>query len=159
MAIYDIFDVEKSEQRKVPIEKLQVPHLNEHSTEESQVSDSKGFSFNQLFSSVAARLFFLLLFIADCCWGLYAFLCFLCASALTIVTFGKISFFKNSLFKAYVSIKRSLVCGLSLIVALFSPAFGIMIACTYFLMYDKAGLEEVVPSSLQAQFKDLFKAN
>jgi hypothetical protein len=57
----------------------------------------------------------------------------------------------------WTSIKRSFVCALALLVALFSPAFGIMIACTYFLMYDKAGMEEVVPSSIQSQFKDMFQ--
>jgi hypothetical protein len=32
-----------------------------------------------------------------------------------------------------------------------------MIACTYFVMYDKEGIEEVVPASLQEQFKEFFQ--
>ncbi|MBI3236532.1 MAG: hypothetical protein HYZ48_02320 [Chlamydiales bacterium] len=59
--------------------------------------------------------------------------------------------------RMWLTVKRSLVCGLSLFITLFSPAFGIMIACTYFLMYDKTGIEEVVPASLQSQFKEFFK--
>ncbi len=44
---------------------------------------------------------------------------------------------------ARLTIKRALVCGISLFIALFNPAFGIMIACTYFLMYDKWYLRQV----------------
>jgi hypothetical protein len=83
---------------------------------------------------------------------------------LSVVTLAfSLTFFKSPLFfaqvnKACVSVRRAFVCGLSLIVALFSPAFGIMVACTYFLMYDKAGIEEVVPRSLQEQFKEFFRA-
>ena len=53
--------------------------------------------------------------------------------------------------------RRALVCGLSLLIAICSPAFGIMVACTYFLMYDKEGIEEVVPASLQDQFTSFFE--
>ena len=41
-------------------------------------------------------------------------------------------------------------------VAIFSPSLGIMFSCTYFLMYDKAGIDEIVPSALQDQFKGFF---
>ena len=41
------------------------------------------------------------------------------------------------------------ILGFSLIVAIVSPALGTMFACTYFLMYDKKGIDEVVPSILQ----------
>ena len=70
------------------------------------------------------------------------------------LSFGKARYFHTLRDSAWVSLRRSLVCGVSLLIALFSPAFGIMIACTYFLMYDKSGIEEVVPSSLQSQFKE-----
>jgi len=32
-----------------------------------------------------------------------------------------------------------------------------MIACTYFMMYDKKGIQEVVPRSLQEQFQEFLK--
>ena len=73
-----------------------------------------------------------------------------------VFSFGKARYFYALNSHAWVSLRRSLVCGVSLFIALFSPAFGIMIACTYFLMYDKSGIEEVVPSSLQSQFKEFF---
>ena len=64
--------------------------------------------------------------------------------------------FNLKLSKSWISLKRSFICGIALVLALLSPALGIMIACTYFLMYDKSGVEEVVPSALREQFKDLF---
>ncbi len=112
---------------------------------------------SSLFSCIAARLFFLLLFLADLFWCLYSCAIFCVTGALSLVF--RAPLVRKAAKKAWISVKRSLVCGLALLVALFSPAFGIMVACTYFLMYDKAGMEEVVPSSLQAQFKDLFRAS
>jgi len=34
-----------------------------------------------------------------------------------------------------------------------------MVACTYFLMYDKKGIDEVVPGPIRAQFKELFNSS
>ncbi len=75
----------------------------------------------------------------------------------SILSLGRNAYFTKMRKKAWLSIKRSLACGLALLAAIFSPAFGIMIACTYFLMYDKSGIEEIVPVSLQDQFRDFFK--
>jgi hypothetical protein len=61
------------------------------------------------------------------------------------------------LFTSWLSLKRALVCGLSLFISLFSTGLGVMIACTYFVMYDKEGIEKCVPSSLQNHFQDFFK--
>src|SRR5579872_711657 len=133
MAIYDIFDAEKTAQTPPPEQPEQPP-----------LSSSRS---DRLFSCVAARIFFILLFVADLFWALYSTTGFLISGALTLLSACKISATKHVCMKFWISIKRSLVCGLSLIIAFFSPAFGIMVACTYFLMYDKAGLEEVVPSS------------
>ena len=108
----------------------------------------------RLFSACAARLFFLILLGIDLLWMGLAFSC-LCLSSLCILcTGGKKTSFKVFQSKKWIALRRSLVCAVSLLVALFSPSFGIMVACTYFLMYDKTGIEEVVPSSLQAQFKE-----
>ena len=59
--------------------------------------------------------------------------------------------------KQWIALRRAAVCGVALTVTLFSPALGIMIACTYFLMYDKTGIQEVVPTSLQQQFEEFLK--
>jgi hypothetical protein len=60
------------------------------------------------------------------------------------------------LLKSWLSIKRAFICSVALFLGCLSPSLGIMIACAYFLMFDKSGVEEVVPASLREQFKDLF---
>ncbi len=150
MAIYDISSVEKE------INECEVPcALKEAESKEYGATEAPGESTEgrgRFFSSLAARLFFFLLLLADLFWALYALGRLLCGVLLQFVL-GKERFarFRDH---AWLSLRRSLVCGISLFVALFSPSFGIMIACTYFLMYDKSAIEEVVPSSLQSQFKD-----
>src|SRR6185295_17275910 len=106
---------------------------------------------------MTGRLFFLLLFFGAIGWFIYS--TFLFGSSLTLlgITYGKVRRFREIAYKGWVSMKRALVCALSLSIALFSPAFGIMVACTYFLMFDKAGMDEVVPPSIQEQFRDILK--
>jgi len=144
MTIYDLSNAEKN------------PHKEGDTFQEPDTSYKKR---DRFFSSLAARLFFLLLLAADLLWGAYS-LCLVAASAIgSIFTLFHVPFFKNLLARSWFSLKRALVCALSLFVALFSPSFGIMIACTYFLMYDKAGIDEVIPSSLQEQFKEFFPSS
>lgn len=157
MAIYNIFDY---------AEKVSASsHAEEHkkNMNKTNVSEAKvGFheevqsGKDRFFSSLAARFFFFLLLLADLLWGIYIIPCLLIITAFSLITGFKISFLNRLLAKFYLSLKRFLVGGLSLFVALISPALGIMFACTYFLMYDKEGIEEVVPSSLRAQFKEFF---
>lgn len=154
MAIYDMFDSkEKRESASAEIvDKAGV---------EPQVEGQESKPFNkrdQFFSATASRLFFLLLLGADLVWAVYAFTLFMITTFLTLATGFKVASFQKASAKSWISVKRSLVCGLALVLALCSPAFGIMVACTYFLMYDKSGIEEVVPASLQDQFKEFFQA-
>lgn len=134
MAIYNIFEKEE---------------LSSQEGIETQNVPGKG----RFFSAVASRFFFLCLLIADLFWGLYAGAVFL--YSLVGSLFHKSAFLRMRQ-KSHLSLKRALVCGVSLFVAIFSPAFGLMIACGYFLVYDKEGIQEVVPSSLQDQFKGIF---
>jgi hypothetical protein len=155
MAIYNIFDyAEKAssnaEEVRRPTDKTHLAEAKVGFNEEVQSAKDR------FFSSLAARFFFLLLLIVDVLWGVYVVSMLLLTSALSVVTFFKIPLLNRLLAKFYLSLKRFLVGGLSLFVALISPALGIMFACTYFLMYDKDGIEEVVPSSLRAQFKEFF---
>lgn len=159
MPIYDIFEFDKSEMEKeqlsstIPNEEGmgdEGPHAAVHQTLISRR--------DRFFSSLTARLFFLLLFLADLVWFFYAVTLFALSGMLLLATLFKIPFLSQLNARMWLTIKRSLVCGLSLFITLFSPAFGIMIACTYFLMYDKTGIEEVVPASLQSQFKEFFKS-
>jgi len=137
MTIYDISDAEKKQQKA------------EEAAQEKKISKK-----DQLFSSLAARLFFALLLLADIFWAVYAITLWIISFSLAFVSGFKISFLRKAVSSFWLSVKRALVCGLSLFIALISPAFGIMIACTYFLMYDRVGIEEVVPQSLQEQFKE-----
>ncbi len=153
MPIYDLSGVQKTSQPEF----LETPSPSlKGETRRAQETSLKG-SRSGMLSSIIARLFFIALLILDVSWGIYAFFVLLLSSIGAMLSFGRIGFFLRMQSKSWLSIKRSLVCALSLITAVFSPAFGIMIACTYFLMYDKSGIEEIVPESLQDQFKDFFQ--
>ena len=158
MAIYDIFEhVEKC----VGQEDTNVSHTHasrrfSEMTLESEVTQEDPETKNRFFSSVAARLFFFMLLIADCVWGLYAIALFCVSLCLNLVTGFQLKVLRHFHARRYLNIKRVFVCAVSLIVALFSPALGTMFACTYFLMYDKKGIEEVVPAVLQDQFREFF---
>jgi hypothetical protein len=143
MAIYDFSKAEKEELSPSPSEPEMVECPQPHPKKR-----------DRFFSSLAARLFFLLLLMGNLLWTCYALFRLLFCMTGRLATGDKMSVFKTKGEKAWISLRRSLVCGVSLFIALFSPALGIMIACTYFLMYDKSGIEEVVPTSLQSQFKD-----
>ncbi len=155
MAIYDFSKVDKTQTQATTLSQGQfLPDVSSAAPEVNEESANFSSQRSQIFSAIAARLFFFLLLLADFLWIGYVLIRFAVALIGIVVTGGKADYFKLLQEKAWVSLRRSLVCGVSLLVALCSPAFGIMIACTYFLMYDKSGIEEVVPSSLQSQFKE-----
>jgi hypothetical protein len=158
MAIYDFSKAEKNELNASPLPKHRSFEEEEISAEPemAETLQSKAKKRDRFFSSFAARLFFLLLLGGNLFWTCYALIRLSFSMIGRLLTADRVSFFKSIGEKAWISLRRSLVCGVSLFLALFSPAFGIMIACTYFLMYDKSGIEEVVPSSLQSQFKEFF---
>lgn len=145
MAIYQIFEEVKKDSFTETFE------CNE------PVEQKKG-GKSHLFSTLVTRFCFLLLFAADSVWVAYNVAMLLIALLGMLLTGGRTLFFKKMLTKSGLHFRRSVTCGLALLIGLFSPPFGIMVACTYFLMYDKAGMDEVVPAPLQAQFKDIFKA-
>lgn len=144
MAIYQLFDREKAEKYTETFEHV------------AEAGENRAGHF---FSTLVTRFCFLLLLIADFAWFLYSGAMLLLSGFALLLTGGKNSFLKKIASKFFLSFRRSSACGLSLFVGLISPPFGIMVACTYFLMYDKAGMEEVVPAPLQAQFKDIFKTD
>jgi len=91
---------------------------------------------------------------ADIVWGIVSVALFALALIGNLLTGFRFYKLKKYFLRRSLNIKRSFVCGVSLFVALFSPALGTMFACTYFLMYDKRGIEEIVPSVLQDQFRE-----
>ncbi len=113
---------------------------------------------SSVFSIIAARFFFFLLLLADVIWGLFSTLILTAKLTLSLLTLFRIPKLRTSTARTWLSVKRSLVCGVALIVALFSPALGIMFSCMYFLMYDTEGVDEIVPESLRDQVKSFFPA-
>lgn len=123
--------------------------------EQKEDSDPSPLSFRErIFSSLAARLFFALLLCADLAWTAYSLVMLLVYFLLSAATGFSSSLLKQKLKRTRLSIKRALVSFVALTVAIFSPALGILFACSYFLMYDKEGIDEVVPASLKDQFKE-----
>ncbi len=156
MAIYNIFDYAEKQQSQEEGQKetiLEQVDLHEAKIGFDEKTEKKK---DRFFSSLAARAFFMLLLIVDVLWGVYVAMLFVLHLALGILSFFKIPAMNKWLAKSYLNVKRSFVCALALFVAIITPALGIMFACTYFLMYDKEGIEEIVPTSLQAQFKEFF---
>ena len=143
MPIYDIFATKEPE-----------PAIADSGEPEQEILSS---GKDRFFSSLTARVLFFLLFVGDIFWGIYALSLVLITGVLTLATAGKVGVFDRIYQKNWISLKRSGICGVALFISLFSPALGIMIACTYFMMYDKKGIQEVVPRSLQEQFQEFLK--
>ena len=153
MPIYDIFEhVERQKESGDPKIDLST-HISDMTLNEStDALEEKG----QLFATIAARLFFFMLLLADIAWGIFSLVSLIASIVLNLAVGFKVTYLKTFFSRRYLNLKRSLICGVALIVSLFSPALGTMIACSYFLMYDKKGIQEVVPSVLQDQFQEFF---
>ena len=161
LAIYDIFDhvgtCVKNKSKTAPSHQLDHSLANAFLEEEASQElpkDSEGKS--TLFSSFAARLLFLMLLFADLIWGVYTAALFGLVFVFNCLTLFHFAAMRRFQMRRYLSLKRSLVCAVALGVALFSPALGTMFACTYFLMYDKRGVEEFVPGMFREQFREFF---
>lgn len=152
MVIYNIDDFRDKERIKERDE-VKSESLKDHIR---HITQKKEAFHGKVFSSLAARFFFVLFLIADVFWGFYSFICLMLKLILNLVTGFRIRLLRDSLKFSWLSVKRSLICFVALFIALFSPALGILFACLYFLMYDKAGMDEVVPSSFKDQFQGFF---
>jgi hypothetical protein len=145
MAIYKMSDFAQ----KAQAPKKELNPVQEPPKESCSLKD-------RFFSSAGARLFFLFLLFVDLVWGAFSLGMIGLYLILNLATGFKSTLFKSKLGRCFLSLKRALVCLIALVVAVFSPALGIMFACSYFLMYDKKGIQEVVPASLQDQFKEFY---
>lgn len=161
MAIYNLFEYDRIKPRGRMQKQIQ-PSLFEDFSDNPFLdsSNSNPVSNEQekssFFSALAARLFFFFLLVTNTLWGCLNLCLFTLCLIFNIATAFKVQFFKLKLKKSILNIKRFLVCFIALLIALFSPALGIMFSCMYFLMYDKKGVEQIVPTSLQDQFRTLF---
>jgi hypothetical protein len=158
MAIYNIFDYNEKEIEEKLNNEASGPRIDPSAFTSNHID--KGFAKesekSNIFSALAARFFFFLLLIADVLWGVYSLFAVIVKTTLHILTFAQISSLKKSLGRSFLSLKRAIVSAIALMIAIFSPALGIMFSCMYFLMYDKSGVDEVVPASLRDQFRLLF---
>ena len=116
MPIYDIFDSKEADAHH---EGIGSPGAHAEAASPPPINPTTA-ARDRFFSSLAARLFFVLLFL-DLLWALYAVAFFSITSALSLVTALQVPALKNSVAKYWVSVKRSFVCGLSLFIALFQP--------------------------------------
>lgn len=158
MAIYNIFDYSEKEIEekigsssagpKIDPSAFQTNHIDAGFSKDSEKSN--------IFSALAARFFFFLLLIADLLWLVYSLGAVILKSFFHLLSFFQVTKLKTSLDRSFLNLKRSIVSAIALLIAIFSPALGIMFSCMYFLMYDKNGVDEVVPASLRDQFRLLF---
>ncbi|MCP5505719.1 MAG: hypothetical protein H7A38_02420 [Chlamydiales bacterium] len=152
MPIYDIFEHVERQKEGGDHEELST-HFSDLTLGRKEASpDEKG----HLFSTIAARLFFFILLCTDLVWGCLTVGLLILSLSLNVLTGFKIHRLKTYFLRRYLNLKRAGISAVALIVALFSPALGTMIACSYFLMYDRKGVEEFVPSVLQDQFQEFF---
>lgn len=107
-------------------------------------------------AKLSTRLFFVFLLFLNTLWLVLALCAFLLFNVFSLLTFFYSSVAKKFVAKSFLNVKRSAACWIALLVAIFSPALGIMFSCLYFMMYDKMGIEEIVPPSLREQFKEFF---
>ncbi len=107
----------------------------------------------KLISLFVARSLFALLLIGDICWLIYSLMRALLSFSVWLLTLCQAKAFWHLCKKSLLAIRRGSICALALFIAIFSPALGMMLACTYFLMYDKRGVQEVVPTSMQEHFQ------
>jgi len=149
MAIYDILEhLEKKME-----EEKNTSHFPHHISQ-TQMKKEENVPESHIFSSIAIRLFFFILLIVDIFWSILTIAGFFISLIGNVITGFKWMTLKKFFLRRWLNFKRSCICALALFIALFSPALGTMFACSYFLMYDKRGIEEVVPSILQDQFKE-----
>lgn len=140
---------------------MAIYHFNQNKHEESidvdPLFDAPPVKRTSFFTSFITRISFFFLLAADLVWLFYALGQIAIVGTMHCIALGKNLRFNRAFSRAYLSLRRALVCAVSLLIGLFCPSFGMMVACTYFMMYDKAGIEEVIPGPLQSQFRELFQ--
>lgn len=141
MAIYRLSDVAEKQHKESKEKRVR-----------EEIPDLPTSQKEKFFSALTARLFFLVLLLFDILWVTYAMISAALSGLGRLATGSEVSFWVKWNARAYITLKRASVCGISLLISLVSPSFGIMVACTYFFTYDQEGIDEVIPASLQAQF-------
>jgi predicted PurR-regulated permease PerM len=153
MTIYNIFDYAESNDCEGPLSSSKETHNRENYIQDP--SSKK----DRFLSAFFARMFFLCLLAVDLVWGAFSIVFLTAKLSLSLLTAFKCKWLTLSLKKSLLAVKRSIVCSIALTIAIISPALGIMFSCMYFLMYDKKGVDEIVPSSLKSHFKEILPSS
>jgi hypothetical protein len=97
MAIYDFSKTEKSELNTSMLTQRRLSEEEGHSaaSEMNEAPQQKASRRDQIFSALAARLFFLLLVLADLLWLCYALVQMAFAVVGFLVTRGRVPYFNN----------------------------------------------------------------
>ena len=151
MTIYNIFDYAETSNEF----EEGAPFAQEGARRHQNYIQDPSSKKDLILSAVFARLFFLCLLVADILWAAFSLLSFALKLSLNVLTFFQVYKLRKSFKKTLLAIKRSFVCAIALSIAIISPALGIMFSCMYFLMYDKKGVDEIVPASLKGHFKEI----
>lgn len=154
MTIYNIFDYAETSNEFENAEHA-APYLKDKGRKHENYIQDPSSKKDAFLSAFFARMFFLCLLVADICWGAFSIALFGIKLALNILTAFQFKMLRKSLKKSFLAVKRSIVCMIALTIAIISPALGIMFSCMYFLMFDKTGVDEIVPSSLKGHFKEI----
>jgi predicted PurR-regulated permease PerM len=117
---------------------------------ETLIFTPKSFSFS---SSLMTRLFSLFLLSICLIWTLFAVTAFCISFMLNTVSAFLVPILKRGIKRRFSNVRRSVLCTFCLMIALVSPSFGMMVGCSYFLMHDKEGIDQVIPRSLRGYFK------
>ncbi len=148
MTIYNIFDFAESNDYEGKDTHNRENYIQDPSSKK-----------DRFLSAFFARMFFLCLLIADFLWGAFSIVLLSVKLILSLLTAFKMNWLTKSLKKSFLAVKRAIVCFIALTIAIISPALGIMFSCMYFLMYDKKGVDEIVPSSLKSHFKEILPSS
>lgn len=151
MTIYNIFDYAETSK---DYEDEHAAFLKEKAMKDNYIQNPSS-KKDAFLSAFFARMFFLCLLIVDTLWAGYNIALFSIKLALNVLTLFHSKKLKKSLKKSLLALRRSFVCFIALFIAIISPALGIMFSCMYFLMYDKSGVDEIVPASLKGHFKEI----
>ncbi len=103
------------------------------------------------FSGAVSRCAFLFLLVLDIGWLIVSVI----KGCILLCLHGLYKKQAKRLQQVIRDCRRALVCAAALFLGLFSPAFGILVAWTYFSSYDTPGLHEVLPRGIREQLESL----
>lgn len=156
MAIYHLEDTETTFHQDQQLDLFGQPNEHRKDPQES-APESVDTPKEKFASGFMARALFFILMIMDLGWLIFSLASVLIALSFHLCLLGRSKTTMRWMAKSFLSVRRATVCFIALTFALFCPGFGITVACAYFLMFDRSGIDECIPASLKSQFQEFFK--